>query len=396
MPKPSSNKPATPANAHRLPSTGGRQNSLGLSRAELDALFESLDREQAGKGSQRRVSARIAFHEMPLDIEIVQPGGGRTSVRVASRNLSRSGLGFLHSSYLHVGTPIIIALDHSRTGPTNVRGTVVRCRHVTRHIHEVGVKFESTINLRDYVQLDTLSQSFSCENVDPAQLKGSVLIVAEYKIEIACIQSLLSETAMAFLSAQSMAQAIIESRGGVDIIICDYQFENGTGLDFLKLACESGLRCPVIIMSADRSPEARNTIRKANADGFLAKPLEKETLLRALAEFLLVTGERTDSAASLYSTLPATSPMRALADDFVDDLRIMGEELDKCVESKDVAGIRKRCLRIAGPAPSLGFESLAKLATNLITSLDSTMSLEESVVPLNAFIQTCKCVRRAA
>lgn len=396
MPTPPNNNRSPSAVPPRAPNTGGRENSLGLNRAELDMLIDTLDREQTSKGSQRRESARIAFHEMPLELIIIQPGGGQTNIRVASRNLSRSGMGFLHSAYLHVGTSIIVSLEHRQTGQVSIRAKVVRCRHVTRHIHEIGVKFDTIINLRDYVQLDNLSQSFSCENVDPTQLKGSVLIVAEYKIEVACIQAILADSALTVLKAHSMDDAITEARTGVDIMLCDYQFENGTGLDFLKLARESGLRCPVIIMSADRSPEARNAIRKANADGFLAKPIEKDTLLRAIAEFLLVSGDRGDSAASLYSTLPATSPMRALADDFVEDLRVMGEEIAQCAQAKDIAGIRKRCLRIAGPAPSLGFESLAKLAGTVITSLDSTMSIEESLVPLNTFIQTCKSVRRAA
>lgn len=374
----------------------GRQNSLGLSRAELDVLYETMDREQSNKAVQRRESARIMFHEVPVDIDIIQPGGGQTNVRVAARNLSRSGLGFLHSAYLHVGTTIITTLVHRQSGPLKIRGTIVRSRHITRHIHECGIKFDKPINLRDFVQLDTLSQSFSCENVDPAQLKGVVLIVAEYKIEVACVQSMLADTSMGFLSAPSIEAGLSEARTGVDIIICDFQFEDGTGLDFLKRIRESGVRCPVIIMSADRSPEARNAIRKANADGFLAKPLEKDTLLRAMAEFLLVSGNRTDTATVLYTTLPANSPMRALADEFVGDLRAIGDEIEQCAKNKDIMGIRKRCLRVAGPAPSLGFEQITKLAATLITSLDSTMSVDESIVPLNAFIQTCKCARRAA
>ncbi len=383
-------------NKHVKPHVGGRQNSIGLTRAELDLLHESMDREQSGKGAQRRESSRIAFHETPVAIDIVQPGGGQTSICVAARNLSRSGMGFLHSAYLHVGTTIVIFLDHRQTGPQKIRGTVVRCRHVTRHIHDIGIKFDKPINLRDFVQLDTLSQSFSCENVDPSKLKGVVLIIAEYRIETACVQSMLTETGMDFLTAQTIEEGLSQARKGVDIIVCDYQFDQGNGLDFLKSARQSGVRCPIIIMSADRSPEARDAIRKANAAGFLAKPLDKDTLMRALAEFLLVSGSRADSATVLYTSLPPNSPMRALANDFVNDLRVIGGEIEECAKAKDIAGIRKRCLRVAGPAPSLGFEPIAKLASSLITALDSTMSIDESIVPLNTFIQTCKSVRRAA
>ena len=50
-----------------------------------------------------------------------------------------SYLGFLHSSFLHTGTRVAATLV-SRTGDAvRFPGKVVRCAHVTRHIHDVGV-----------------------------------------------------------------------------------------------------------------------------------------------------------------------------------------------------------------------------------------------------------------
>lgn len=374
----------------------GRENSLGISSNELNALYEQLDHDSGAAPSQRRQSARLSFQEHSIGLDIIQPGGGQTHLTVACRNISRTGLGFLHSAYMHVGTQVLVTLTHRTRGAVRIPASVARCRHVQRHIHEIGLKFAKPVNVRDYLQLDTLSQCFTSEIVDPTQLKGVVLIITEYRIEQACIQSMLSDTTMDFVTAANPDEGLVHAMKGVDIILCDHLFEKACGIDFIAKARKSGVRCPIIIMSADRSPDARTAIRNANADGFLAKPLEKDLLLRAVAEFLLVEGAQQDSATVLFSSLPSGSPMAALAEDFVSDLRKIGDELEQCAKAKDIDGIRRRCLRVAGPAPSLGFEPLAKMAMSLLTALDATMSIEESIVPLNTFIQTCKSVRKKA
>lgn len=371
----------------------GRTNSLNMTRTELESVLDALDTDAPGAANAKRQSARMAFRATGIQLEIAQPGG-QTRITVACRNLSRDGLGFLHSSYLHVNTPVMVTLPHRTLGSVKVEGTLVRCRHVKRHIHDIGVRFKSQLNLRDFLEIDTLAQAFSCEKVDPTQVKGVLLIVAEYKIERGYIQSMLRETSMDFLSASTIAEGVATACKGCDIIVCDDTFETGSGAEFISKARESGVRCPIIIMSADRSPEGRARLRAANASGFIEKPIVADLLLRAMAEFLVVPGADAADMNPLTSTLPFNSPLAALADDFVGDLRACADDVEKLAKSGDVATLRKKVLRVAGAAPALGFEPIAKLGHALLANIDVAKSLAEATVAINTFVATCRAVRK--
>ena len=135
-----------------LPSTG-RANTLGMTSVELEAIYEQLD-SGTGDSSHRRQSSRLSFRQPSVGVEIIQPGGGQTQITVACRNLSRTGLGFLHSSYVHVGTRVVLTLTHRTALRVRVAAKVMRCRHVTRTVHDVGVMFDEPINVRDFMELD--------------------------------------------------------------------------------------------------------------------------------------------------------------------------------------------------------------------------------------------------
>jgi CheY-like chemotaxis protein len=390
--------PPTPRTSRPAPrpiqSDHGRANTLGLGKTELEAILESLDAEGAGKGTARRESSRLAFRINGVPLDITQPGGGQTRIHVAGRNLSRSGLGFLHSSYMHPGTTVTALLPHRNLGPQKIEGTLVRCRHVTRHIHDCGVRFKQPINLRDYMDLDAQTQAFSCEKVDAASLKGAVLIIAEYRIEASCIESMLLDTALDVSVADNLVDGFDLAVKGADLILCDYAFQSGSGTAFIDKARSAGVRCPILIMSADASPQVAAAVRDAHATGFLPKPIEKSTLLRALAEFMLSSGRADTETGHVMTTLPADSPLLGLAEKFVEDLKKVAGEVESLAKADDVEAIRRQVLRVAGAAPALGFDPVARLGNDLLKALAATMAVSESLVQLNTFVSVCRSAQR--
>lgn len=381
---------ATPPQAPRT----GRANTLGMSGQQLDVIYEQLDAFGTGT-SHKRQSSRLEFRQPSIGVDIIQPGGGQTHINVACRNLSRTGLGFLHSSYVHVGTRVVLTLAHNAAAPARVAAKVMRCRHVTKNVHDVGVMFDEPINVRDFMALDPLDQTFTCEVVDPAQLKGTLMIVAEYEIERSCVRSMLGDTSLDFFCVPTVAEGLEKARKGVELVLCDDTFEVGSGVEFVQAARKSGLRCPIILMSADTSEQGLNRIRRAEANAFLAKPLRQDVLLRAIAEFLLMSGEKSGAAHPLSTTLPANSPMLDLSDLYVEDLGKVAEQIGALVGKGDLGGVRRNVLRVGGPAASLGFEPIAKLAQTLIAAIDTTKSLEQSIVAVNTFVAVCRGARKA-
>ncbi len=391
--KPTTGESVRRAAAPQAPRTG-RTNTLGMNSQQLDAIYERLD-APGSSTSHKRQSSRLEFRQPSIGVDIIQPGGGQTHINVACRNLSRTGLGFLHSSYVHVGTRVVLTLAHKSSASVRVPAKVMRCRHVAGNVHDVGVMFDEPINVRDFMALDPLEQAFTCEVVDPTQLKGTLLIVAEYEIEQSCVRSMLGDTSLDFVCVSTITDALEKARKGVGLVICDDTFEVGSGVEFVQSARKSGLRCPIILMSADTSEEGLSRIRSAAANAFLAKPLQQDVLLRAVAEFLLVSGEKNETANPLSSTLGTESPMLGLSDLYVEDLGKVAGQLDAMVSKGDLAGVRRLVMRVGGPAASLGFAPIAKLAHQLISSLDATKSLEESVVAVNTFVAVCRGARKA-
>jgi DNA-binding response OmpR family regulator len=78
----------------------------------------------------------------------------------------------------------------------------------------------------------------------------------------------------------SVAEAVGRLKGeGYDLVIADLMMEPLNGLDLLALIQRYHTTCPVIIMSAFGTPEARSEATALGAVDFLEKPLQTPQLL---------------------------------------------------------------------------------------------------------------------
>jgi hypothetical protein len=128
-------------------------DSLRLTDAQWLALADRLDGEAASHsvGNERRRHERVAYRSViRLAIAVEHPSGDKQKYLVRSHDLSASGIGFFHGSYMHVGTKIILLMTHRQTGARCVVGVVRRCAHVSQRIHKVGVEFNEPIVLEDF------------------------------------------------------------------------------------------------------------------------------------------------------------------------------------------------------------------------------------------------------
>jgi hypothetical protein len=127
------------------------------------------DRERAslGKamgihsGAERRRHRRFLLpKEFALVVRIEQPGGGIATFSVTPRDMSTSGIGFFHAAYIHPGTVCTLLMRTLHGDPVSISGCIMRCRHVSGRIHEVGVLFEHEVDIETFV---------SDANTDPQQ-----------------------------------------------------------------------------------------------------------------------------------------------------------------------------------------------------------------------------------
>ena len=138
--------------------SGSAVDTLRISKRQWRDLLKQIDTQatspfarQEASDNNKRVSKRHAYNTiLGLMIQVVHPGGTSSYYLAKPRNLSTTGISFLHGTYLHPGTTTVIQLITLEKETVQIPGVVVRCRHVSGKAHEVGVKFDQQINPADF------------------------------------------------------------------------------------------------------------------------------------------------------------------------------------------------------------------------------------------------------
>jgi len=369
------------------------ENSIRHSGEELDRLLDELDHaEGASEPDHRRGHARLWYRIPRLVMSVLDQSGRATPVTVACRNISRGGIAVLHRSFMYDGTRCELRLRHKLRGETPLCATVVRCRHVRGCVHEIGMRFEREIDVFDYVDFDPLAEQYAYEAVEPSQLQGRLLVLADPGMDTAIIRHHLRESNVRIVEAQTAEEAIAQLQEDIAVMLCDYDLIGTGGLDALLETRRGGCDIPFMIMSADTSPDTRQHLRVSEVDGFLAKPINQTILFAALAEFMIGQRAARRQGGPIRTTLGASHPLHALVGKFVALARQASEEMREACVGDNVEQFRGTCNRVRGTAGTLGFPTIADAAEAALAQIGSTMSLAESDAEIRALISQCERV----
>ncbi|MGE3107829.1 MAG: response regulator [Phycisphaerales bacterium] len=368
---------------------GGRANTLGLSKRDLEELLDELDSQEEETVTQsKRKHTRRPFRQVSLSLDFVRPGGGASRVQVCTRNLSSTGMSVLHCAYQHSGTRVQIVLPGVDGKPMTVKGAVVRCIHRRANIHELGILFDKPIDTKRVIAAGLFSDWYSLEQVNPADLKGSLLYIDDSEADRRLMRKHLTDTGISIATAGSAQEGIDRAGEGFDIIVADYHLEQINGKPITEALRDSGVETTVILVSADTSAAAAQQLAKADAQAYLAKPVQQGLLLRALAEFLLVSGS--GARASFASTLAPDHPNAALVESFIVDLQAFAEAIRNSMEKGDVEGCLTKLAKIKGSAAPMGFARIGDMADGVTMSLAATRRLADVAPMLSRLIAACR------
>ncbi len=379
---------STNASSSRNDDVSGRTNSIGLAGRPLESLLQELDSSDEGGENAKRQFVRWPHRIDRVFLKVRHPGGQETVIRVVCRNLSRGGMAILHNAFMHAQSKCAVVLPHLTSGPTVVEGTVVRCQHRRGVIHEIGIRFTKSINIRDYVPLDPFADCFSLERVTPSDLRGCLVVVDTSEHVQKMVQHFLRETSLRVRSALTLEQGELFIGEGCDIILIDYSLGETTGADFITRIRNAGDLTPVIMTTSDTSTATRLRVLRARANGFLSKPLNQDVLLRALGEFLIAEKPNT----LLRCTLSKGDPALRQVADFVRELRGLADRIDQAMSSNDAATCRALCLEVHCSSPARGFKELGTMADRAATALGASNSVADSRDMLRVLIAACRRV----
>lgn len=383
--------------------SGARLNTLGLSRNDLEVLLDQLESAPTtggGEAAAVRSFIRRKFRQVRIPMQISQPGGSVATVAVACRNISRGGLSLLHSAYLHMGTRCTFLLPIAgggaggtggAAGYATAVGRVVRCQHRRAMIHEIGIAFESPLDVRTLLGLDPLSDWFSREKVDPAELKGTLLHIEPSAADRRLIRYFVRETNLDVSNADDAA-AGIQRAAAASIIVCDLAPPGMTGAEFIRELRGKGVKAPVIMLAPESADGARETMARTPAHAFLARPVAQELFLRALAEFMLgAKGAGGLGAAGGVDPGPAAGTLSAkqLAD-VTRELSTAASRLETMNRDGDVEGCRVLCKHLATSAGAAGFAAISAAAEAVIKALVDQKTMVPAAEALGKLIEASK------
>ncbi len=94
-----------------------------------------------------------------------------------------------------------------------------------------------------------------------------------------------------FADAGNGKQALdVVSHDNIDLILCDWNMPNMSGLEFVKTLRSLNLpkKIPVVMITTEGSDSKKSEAKESGADGYLTKPFTPEQLRNALGSYILV------------------------------------------------------------------------------------------------------------
>jgi len=361
--------------------SGERINTVGLGERELDELFGAMDAPTSA--AAKRVFARWRFRDPSVVLLLRHASGTDLSIRVACRNLSCGGASVLHNAYVHLDTTCTLLLPRRGGAAVSIGGTVVRCIHKQGVVHELGIKFNLPIRVRDFCGTGPLVDRFSFENVHPASLTGTALVVSASDLQHRMLQGILRETQVKLRLAQSCAAALEENLGSVDIVIADWQLPDGRGDSLLMQLRAAGCSAPVVL-AIPGSMDVSNHHDGVAPEAYLRLPLKGDEVLRALAEFLLMP-QNPDHAVGTGAA-PVEDPSAAL--------REAVSSLGLAMGAGDGIGCYSVCINLREIAETTSLGQVSSLASQAALALGESLDLERAKPSLEALLGACRSICR--
>lgn len=149
----------------------------------------------------------------------------------------------------------------------------------------------------------------------------NILVCEDNKVNQHVLRGILHHAGHKTLLAENGDEALDlldQQSAGIDIVILDMNMPGMTGLEVLKAYrfIDTSASVPVIMLTADATPEARQNCEQAGADAFLTKPVNSRALLEKVAQ--LATGldisadHHADNASSSRTDLLDTEAIKQL------------------------------------------------------------------------------------
>lgn len=346
-------------------------DALRLSAKEQEEMLAKLDGSPTSAAAdERRVDKRINYQRQAgLIVQMRHLGGSITNYLVKARNLSTSGIGFLHGAFVYPGTRCAIALITINDKIVRAEGEVVRCRLVSKHVHEVGVRFDQPIRMRDFIAGRPISGAEEQGGAPLPQLGGHVLYVEDSISDQELLKFHLAKLGTKVQAVSNGLAALdLASHTKFDAVMTGVWLPVMSGAELAQCLREMGYTGPIIAMTADDREDVRTEALERGCTCVLAKPYQLHDLVAVLSEHMPKAAAPGEQA--LMSELWGDVAIRPLVCTFIKHLGEQLTQVKKLLEAgkRDLL-VQKMCLDVKGSAGGYGYPQISAGAGELLQML---------------------------
>lgn len=299
---------------------------------------------------------------------------------VCTRNLSAGGMSFMHGGFLHSGTDIRVALSTNDGSVKTLLGKVRTCRLITRNIHEVGVEFNEKIDAEMFCTPGSKRSSDDPSiSIELPDLSGNALVIGGTMLERRVICSRLKSSGMNAVGVESLG-------AGVDqlkllpyvLVVSDMKVGDAESPAIVQALRLAGFEGPVVGVAENESPIHAAVAKTAGMNGYVAKPINANSLLQVAARTLRESGLMAKDDRPIHSSLANDSGTQQLIEYYINQTQQQAVELENALKTANGDTLRRICQAIKSTAGGYGFAPVAEAARQSLTALDACGSVEEA------------------
>lgn len=346
--------------------------TVRLDDAEVEEILNKLDTDQHAVDPNKRAEARYQYRVKRCVVHLQSQGGGTTAYLVPTRNLSATGIGFLHGSFVYPGSKCLIQLTTMHGTWHNVPATVVRCNYITGRIHEVGVRF-----------LESIDPSEFC-----AEAATTRVLLVEDDASITRLAKALLKSLNAEVTHAADGEAAIELALSqiFDVVMLDLEMPVLNGFEAITQLRAKGYSGRVCAVTAMTQPEDRQKCLEAGCDQYLPKPYTKDMLSSLLASL---------RKEPLISSLADQKDMVPLIDAFVEELPAKIRKIEEAAANQDATALVSSARALKGEAGGYGFDPISIAAGTVESAALAQKAWPEIKPAMDELIDLC-CQARAS
>lgn len=260
-------------------------DTLRLTPPEVVLLLNELERDSDRKTHPDRQFRRWRMQYQRSVLTLLDHGDPR-HLTVVPSNLSLEGVGLLLGTFVHVGTRCVMVLRCANGSVRMHPGEVVRCKLYKRHVHDIGVKFESRVKPEDYLIALSDDLRFNIEHVNVGTLSGSLVVVDPDEARAGEFARQFNGSSVVVKTARDVAGAMALLGESPHMMFVRETLPDGDAVRLVTRIRAEGHATPVVVLADKVTPELRIKAQEAGAHEVMEGGSEAELVHRAAAEFL--------------------------------------------------------------------------------------------------------------